>query len=217
MAKRKWALRRGNLFLVPGDSPVGYRLPLPSLPWVPQSSLSVHPAQRPVGRPRSRLPDRDEIAPASLAATKPRRGRAAGTHRTRGRSKARCARRFVGRAARRVLCVFMPPVEALEDYLELLAAVEATPPRLRPAGAYRRLSAAARSAPQRHQGHARSRRHRSQHPSGGEAGASCVDTTHLYEEPARSRLGAEKFMIDGRHTGTGGGNHVVMGGATPAD
>src|SRR5205823_2490142 len=39
----------------------------------------------------------------------------------------------------------------------------------------------------------------------------------LYEEARQARLGTEKFMLDGRHTGTGGGNHVTLGGATPAD
>ena len=43
------------------------------------------------------------------------------------------------------------------------------------------------------------------------------NTTALYEEARLSRLGTEKFMIDGRHTGTGGGNHIVVGGPTPAD
>ncbi|HWL84743.1 MAG TPA: transglutaminase family protein, partial [Polyangiaceae bacterium] len=42
-------------------------------------------------------------------------------------------------------------------------------------------------------------------------------TTHLYDAARLSRLATEKFMVDGRHTGTGGGNHVVLGGATPAD
>ncbi|WP_292086364.1 transglutaminase family protein, partial [Mesorhizobium sp.] len=46
----------------------------------------------------------------------------------------------------------------------------------------------------------------------------CVaTTTAIYEEARQTRLGADKFMIDGRHTGTGGGNHVVVGGATPND
>ncbi len=66
--------------------------------------------------------------------------------------------------------------------------------------------------------HARPRRDRGQHPSGARAGtSSSSSTTHLYEEARQSRLATEKFMIDGRHTGTGGGNHFVLGGATPAD
>ena len=42
-------------------------------------------------------------------------------------------------------------------------------------------------------------------------------TTTLYEEARQTRLGTEKFLVDGRHTGTGGGNHIVVGGATPGD
>ena len=46
----------------------------------------------------------------------------------------------------------------------------------------------------------------------------CVATTKaVYEEARQCRLGADKFMIDGKHTGTGGGNHVVVGGETPND
>ena len=43
------------------------------------------------------------------------------------------------------------------------------------------------------------------------------NTRILYEQARLTRLGTEKFMLDGRHTGTGGGNHVTIGGATPAD
>ena len=42
-------------------------------------------------------------------------------------------------------------------------------------------------------------------------------TTSVYEDARLSRLGTEKFDLDGSHTGTGGGNHVVLGGRTPAD
>jgi uncharacterized protein (DUF2126 family) len=48
--------------------------------------------------------------------------------------------------------------------------------------------------------------------------AELVDHTEfLYDAAHRTRLSTEKFMLDGRHTGTGGGNHFVLGGATPAD
>ena len=114
-----------------------------------------------------------------------------------------------------VLCVFMPPVETLEDYLESGSGEsKVAAAGIGAAGAYRRLSAALRSAHQRHQGDAGSRRHRGQYASCREAGAALVETTKgLYEDARQVRLGADKFMTDGRHTGTGGGNHVVLGGA----
>jgi uncharacterized protein (DUF2126 family) len=111
----------------------------------------------------------------------------------------------------------MPPLERLEDYLDLLAAVEATAQIAGREHRARRLPAAARPAPENAAGHARPGRHRSQHPPGHNWGELVDHTEFLYKIAHETRLSAEKFMTDGRHTGTGGGNHFVLGGATPAD
>ena len=165
-----WELRRGRLFLIPGDSPVGFRLPLNSLPYLaPIDRPHTGPVDPFV--PRGELPQPEVLfqrAHERLAGATAGRG----THPRRRRRRARpaTATRPV-RTALTVeprdghLCVFVPPLERLEDYLELIAAIEATATDLKTADPDRRLRAALRSARQRHQGDPRSRRHRGQHPS----------------------------------------------------
>ena len=111
----------------------------------------------------------------------------------------------------------MPPLDHLDDYIELLAAVEATTAELK--------------LPVQIEGYLPAPDDRlnmikvtpdpgvievNVHPS--VSWRESVEVTRtIYEEARLCRLGAEKFMIDGRHTGTGGGNHVVLGGATAPD
>jgi len=214
----RWKTRRGKIFLVPGDSPVGYRLPLGTLPYVPPARFPyIHPADPSI--PRDPLPE--VFVPSGRAMPEASRhsddssqtrveqtlGEIGGAVRTAISVEPRDGR----------LCVFMPPVERIEDYLELIAAAE--------------NAAAELGLPVHIEGYSPPHDERINvirvapdpgvievniHPASN--WQDCVDiTTTIYEEARQSRLGTDKFMIDGRHTGTGGGNHVVVGGANPGD
>ncbi len=217
-----WRLRRGRLFLAAGDSPIGLRLPLKSLPYVPPTSY-------PHVVPADPFAEHGELAdPETLAQqmSRQRASRIASPELTAPREPEILGEDGSGIAVRTALaveprdgklCVFLPPVERLEDFFELVAAVEA--------------AAIAQNTPVHLEGYPPPPDPRLNvikvtpdpgvievniHPAGswGEA----VDiTTALYEEARLARLGTDKFMIDGRHTGTGGGNHVVLGGPSAPD
>lgn len=215
----KWRTRRGRIFLVPGDSPVGYRLPLNSLPWISPSSYPyINPMDPFV--PRNPLPDftKDSGRAPQTALFQPFESSSQPAQRsdeTEIGGHVRTAISVEARDGR--LCVFMPPTESLEDYLDLVASTE--------------RAAAHLGLPVHIEGYAPPQDERLNvirvapdpgvievniHPASN--WRECVETTtQLYEEARQTRLGTDKFMIDGRHTGTGGGNHVVVGGANPDD
>lgn len=267
-----WFLRDDRMYLIPGDSPMGYRLPLDSQPWASKGDYPYLIERDPTA-PRASLPNsadyRARYAAAATGATEadrgavpyafgtshqspaalrmqgpgttaagsgpalvedpttprqPRRGESAyWVTRTALCVEVRDPRRANGPAAEKVgsasgvLYVFMPPLARLEDYLDLVAAVEATarqlgmqivmegypPPRdprlkmlqVTPDPGVIEVNI---------------------HPAHN--WRELVDHTEfLYNAAFETRLSAEKFMTDGRHTGTGGGNHFVLGGATPSD
>lgn len=218
----KWSTRTKHLFLVPGDSPVGYRIPLPSLPHLEPSQYPyVIPADPFDERPD--LPNPDERNQAHVKEPSRQVDPASGSQTVVGQvgASGQPGGKYV-RAAMTVepkdgrLNIFMPPVEKLEDYLELIAAIEDR--------------AAEMKVPVHIGGYAPPKDPRLNeikvtpdpgvlevniHPAS--SWDEMVDITNtIYEEARLTRLGTEKFMLDGRHTGTGGGNHVVLGGAEPA-
>lgn len=246
-----WFLRDGTLWLIPGDSPMGYRLPLDSQPWVREAEYPYVQPQDPTA-PRAALPSWDTLAGRGPDTTPggahgprfqsaPGIGTAEGAASPKGQgpgeshpgakaSEAASRTPRPGESApwivRTAVCfeprngrlhVFMPPVSDLEEYLQLVAAVErtaselsipvvleGTPPPFDP-----RLNVL-KVTPD--PGVIEVNLHPTR--SWGELVAT---TETVYEEARQTRLGTEKFMLDGRHTGTGGGNHIIIGGATPAD
>jgi uncharacterized protein (DUF2126 family)/transglutaminase-like putative cysteine protease len=220
-----WKTRRGHLFLLSGDSPLGFRLPLQSLPYLaPVDYPHLVPADpfaecRPLPGPRvaQRVARADSGLSGQVTAP-PLAPESIVLQSTAGSSVGAAVRTALAVEVRDGrLCVFMPPVETLNDYLELLAAVEET--------------AAELGLPVHVEGYAPPPDPRlnvlkvTPDPGVIEVNIQpsvswreAVDTTQaLYEEAHLARLGTDKFMIDGRHTGTGGGNHIALGGLNAAD
>ncbi len=227
-----WPIRSEHLFLTPGDSPIGLRLPLGSLPVGSETGqFRVQPIDPTVAfeplpewrRLRQRADQRREFEPAAVAV-----GLASDSERLRESPSDENAGEFDSGAPNipTALCVesrdghlrvFIPPLKSADDYLDLVATIEAT--------------AAELAMPVVIEGYLPPTDHRlnlikvtpdpgvievNVHPAA--SWDELVDISEgLYEEARQTRLGTEKFELDGRHTGTGGGNHVVLGGPTPLD
>ena len=218
-----WEFRRGAMFLIPGNSPMGLRLPLDSLPWIAPDKREIRAEHDQFGV----LPElgdfHGEVARrySHLQPDAERHPEIRAQEAADGEMVPElvdvphtglCVEAREGR-----LHLFLAPLQMLEHYLELIAAIEST--------------AAALDMPVIIEGYEPPRDYRLQrlmvtpdpgvievniHPASSWT-ELVENTTTLYAEARLCRLGTEKFMLDGRHTGTGGGNHITVGGATPAD
>ena len=253
----RWWFRDNRLVLVPGDSPMGFRLPLNSLPWVADEDLpkafpkdpyaddadndalaaaddepsGAHdPDDREPRRhesarwvPRTALcvevrdPVRSHTADAELPEIEGDDEAADAKRAARSAHQAAVEKYALKPGQSSIVYIFMPPLDEVDDYLALVTAIEATAEQLQ-------LPVVLEGYPP-----PRDKRLKmlqiTPDPGVIEANIQPVhhwrelvdNTEFLYQSAFESRLSAEKFMVDGRHTGTGGGNHFVLGGATPAD
>lgn len=227
----RWALNREHLFLMPGNSPIGLRLPLNSLPVVTR----LETVERSHFEETGPLPSYEDTITSRYGSVAehyiPKHNTAAFFEEEETMKKSTGKNNPVQpifeidtiqtavcvEARENMIYVFLPPVSYLEHYLDLIASLEATAERLQ--------------IPIRIEGYEPPRDNRLERlvvsPDPGVIEVNIhpaknwqelvTNTDTLYEQAHLSRLGTDKFMLDGRHTGTGGGNHVTIGGATPGD
>ncbi len=217
-ASARWFFRGGRLSLVAGDNPIGFRLPLDSLPWAEPDEIEYPVEPDPYD-------DRPDLPPVTQFATTRRIveadsmvPRAEQLPPKIGQSEADLVRTALSVEPRAgLLYVFLPPLYEIEDWLALVSAIEETAAELNrpvvlegyaPPSDPRLMSFSVTPDPGVIEVNI--------HPA-----SNWRDLVHrteqLYEEARQIGLGTEKFMIDGRHVGTGGGNHVVMGAMSPED
>ncbi|QKF83478.1 DUF2126 domain-containing protein [Halarcobacter ebronensis] len=205
----QWEFRRGYMFLGAGNSPLGLRLPLESLIVKPQIELE-----------KSFEPDLFASYPAlgDYITEVEKRAKNINAKTTEQNSYSVFVRTAISAEIRdEKLCIFLPPIDNTEAFLDLIASIEQTAQILNLA-----VIIEGYEPPQD------SRTDRIKvTPDPGvievniQPASSWKELSDnllkLYEDARICRLGTEKFMVDGRHTGTGGGNHVTIGAATPSD
>jgi uncharacterized protein (DUF2126 family)/transglutaminase-like putative cysteine protease len=237
-----WEFRRKHLFLVPGNSPIGLRLPLESLPVTAKSKRNKEVERSPF----EELPQMDNFhesiekryglefadeRPSTkeiIAEEKEEKDKRAKDKKERKEpdEEKEIEPEFEVNTVRTALCVearkgviyiFLPPLHYMEHYLDMVASIEATAAKLK--------------VTVRIEGYEPPRDHRVQRlvvsPDPGvievniHPAKTWKDLVHnistLYDQAHLSRLGTEKFMLDGKHSGSGGGNHVTIGGETASD
>ncbi|WP_375433546.1 DUF2126 domain-containing protein [uncultured Friedmanniella sp.] len=195
-ASARWRTRRGRIVLVPGDSPAGMRLPLSSVSWVDPD----YAGEEAYDTADAALPDPDEGLRAVVADPKEVKQRSA----------------LVVQARDGFVHVFLPPFEQLDRFVELVRLVE--------------QCAAATGTPVILEGYGPPPDPRIKNlnvtPDPGVIEVNVHPTsswdelselTHtLYDLARDTRLSTETFALDGRHSGTGGGSHLTLGGPEPS-
>ncbi|HEY3403111.1 MAG TPA: transglutaminase family protein, partial [Ohtaekwangia sp.] len=237
----KWPFRNDHLVLIPGNSPIGLRLPLKSLPYTSPSRI-----QKPVERStfeelpelenfhmkvearydvvhESEAPKEFTQAPYELEDEEEKDNLKPKKKKEKDAEPSTAFEVYTIKTALSIevrqgkIYLFMPPLKYVEHYLDLLASIEAAAEKLKlkvviegyePPFDNRLTKLSLSPDPGVLEVNI--------HPA-----KSWEEIIHnydtLFEDARLSRLGTEKFLLDGKHTGTGGGNHITIGGVTPSD